>query len=171
MVPNISEKRITFLFVEGLLDPLKGFVWGFEPSNLPDVIKRALSLESSAPPKSRISAPPSRSSYSGLSGSIQRENQLARSVMSLPPRPPTPAAAATRLDDATRNDLRKKNLCFSCKKPWERGQRCLGKGRIHYIEVASDEDDSDGESKAEEEPDLDNSELMFLKMIILEMVL
>jgi hypothetical protein len=49
-----------------------------------------------------------------------------------------------RLDDETRKELRRKKLCFSCKEPWEPGHRCMGKGKVHYIEVLSD---SDGEEK------------------------
>jgi hypothetical protein len=31
----------------------------------------------------------------------------------------------------------RKKLCFNCRDPWVLGHRCLGKGQIHYIEVAS----------------------------------
>jgi hypothetical protein len=39
--------------------------------------------------------------------------------------------------------LRKKNLCFSCKEPWELGHRCMGKGKVNYIEVHSDSDEEE----------------------------
>jgi hypothetical protein len=51
-------------------------------------------------------------------------------------------------------------LCFNCKDPWVLSYRCMGKGQIHYIEVAADNDeeeqcsqvqDSDSTS-SEEEP-------------------
>jgi hypothetical protein len=30
----------------------------------------------------------------------------------------------------------RKKLCFNCRDPWVPGHRCMGKGEIHYIEVA-----------------------------------
>lgn len=41
MVPNIFEKRLTFLFMEGLLNPLSDMVKTFAPTSLQDAIKRA----------------------------------------------------------------------------------------------------------------------------------
>jgi hypothetical protein len=43
-------------------------------------------------------------------------------------------------------NIRRKKLYFSYKDPWEPGHRCMGKGKVHYIEVVSDkEDDGDDE--------------------------
>jgi hypothetical protein len=57
----------------------------------------------------------------------------------------------------------RKKLSFSCRDPWVPRHRCMGKGRIHYIEVESsseeeDEDigaraDSDSEDETTHEPD------------------
>ena len=47
------------------------------------------------------------------------------------------------MDEATRRELRRKQLCFTCKEPWESGHRCMGKGKAHYIEVISDDDEED----------------------------
>jgi hypothetical protein len=51
------------------------------------------------------------------------------------------------LDDETRQELRRKKLCFNCKDPWVPGHRCMGKGEIHYIEVAADSVDSEEEEQ------------------------
>jgi hypothetical protein len=52
-----------------------------------------------------------------------------------------------KLDEDTRRDLRSKKLCYTCRDPWQPGHRCLGKGKIHYVEVVYDseeeEDDED----------------------------
>jgi hypothetical protein len=48
-----------------------------------------------------------------------------------------------KLDDETRQELMRKKLCFSCRDPWVPGHRCMGKGEIHYIEVAADNVDSE----------------------------
>jgi hypothetical protein len=52
-----------------------------------------------------------------------------------------------KLDDETRRELMRKKLCFSCRDPWAPGHRCMGKGEIHYIEVASDSVDSEEEEQ------------------------
>jgi hypothetical protein len=44
-----------------------------------------------------------------------------------------------------RRELIKKNICFTCKDPWVLGHMCMGKGEIHYIEVAIDNVDSEEE--------------------------
>jgi hypothetical protein len=52
----------------------------------------------------------------------------------------------------------RKKLYFTCKDPWVPGHRCMGKGEIHYIEVATDNVDSEeeeqdsGSTSSEEEP-------------------
>jgi hypothetical protein len=52
-----------------------------------------------------------------------------------------------KLDDETRRELMRKKLCFSCRDPWVLGHRCVGKGEIHYIEVATDSVDSEEEEQ------------------------
>jgi hypothetical protein len=62
------------------------------------------------------------------------------------------------LDDDTIRELMRKKLCFSCRDPWVPSHRCMGKGEIHYIEVAtynmdSEEEEQDNRStSSEEEP-------------------
>jgi hypothetical protein len=41
----------------------------------------------------------------------------------------------------------RKKLCFSCRDPWVPCHRCMGKGEIHYIEVATDNVDSEEEEQ------------------------
>jgi len=47
------------------------------------------------------------------------------------------------MDEATRNELRRKNIFFNCKDPWEPGNKCMGKGKSHYIEVLSDSEEEE----------------------------
>jgi hypothetical protein len=51
------------------------------------------------------------------------------------------------LDEETRQELMRKKLFFSCIDPCVPGHRCMGKGEIHYIEVAADSVDSEEEEK------------------------
>jgi hypothetical protein len=64
------------------------------------------------------------------------------------------------MDDATRQDLRRRKLCFSCQEPWVPGHRCAGKAKAHYIEVFSDsgEDEETGEQGQEEDPPMVEAE-------------
>lgn len=43
------------------------------------------------------------------------------------------------------NELRRKNLFFSCKQPWTLGHHYLSKGAIHYIEAFLEGDSFDDE--------------------------
>ena len=50
----------------------------------------------------------------------------------------------------------RKKLCFTCKDPWVPSHRGMGKGEIHYIEVAtysvdSEEEERDNGSTSSEE--------------------
>ena len=56
-----------------------------------------------------------------------------------------------QLDDDTRQELRRKKLCFRCQEPWVPGHRCSGKGKAHYIEVYSDSGDDGDETDQEQE--------------------
>ena len=44
-----------------------------------------------------------------------------------------------------------KNLYFTCKEPWGPSHRCLGKGKIHYIEVMPDDDEEQTLAATDEE--------------------
>jgi hypothetical protein len=57
------------------------------------------------------------------------------------------------MDDATRQDLRRRKLCFSCQEPWVPGHRCAGKARAHYIEVFSDSGDDEEEEEQGQKED------------------
>jgi hypothetical protein len=41
----------------------------------------------------------------------------------------------------------RKKISFSCRYPWVPGHKCMGKGEIHYIEVATDNVDSEEEEQ------------------------
>ncbi|KAH9317005.1 hypothetical protein KI387_018774, partial [Taxus chinensis] len=51
------------------------------------------------------------------------------------------SAPPLRMDQEIHNELRRKNIYFHCKDPWEHGHHYLGKGKVHLIEVVSDVDD------------------------------
>ena len=48
------------------------------------------------------------------------------------------------MDENTRRELRRKQLCYTCKEPSDPTHKCMGRGKAHYIEVTSDnEEDED----------------------------
>ena len=53
------------------------------------------------------------------------------------------------MDNDTRQDLRRKKLCFTFQEPWIQGHRCSVKGKAYYIEdysnIEKDEDYQDQE--------------------------
>ena len=49
MVTDISEARLIMLFMEGLLEPLHGWVKAFKPMTLQDAIIRAWDIEDVVP--------------------------------------------------------------------------------------------------------------------------
>lgn len=49
MVPSISERRLVILFMEGLLEPLRGWVKAFDPPTLLEAMKKVRNMELAAP--------------------------------------------------------------------------------------------------------------------------
>jgi hypothetical protein len=122
MVPDISPARLLMLFTEGLLEPLRGWVKAFKPPNLQDAIWRTRDLMGSAAKAKFTPRPPI--------------NQGAKDPRAMD-------RGKGRMDEATRRELRRKQLCFTCKEPWEPGHKCMGKGKVHYIEVISDDEEDE----------------------------
>ena len=66
------------------------------------------------------------------------------------------------MDKATRQELRRKKLCFNYKGPREPGHRCLRKGKIHYIEVMFDDEDEQEETTAKDNQHHDDTNMVSL---------
>ena len=120
MVPDMPQKCSLMLFIEGLQDRLKGLVRAFQSATLKDAIDVTLRLDTT-PTYPLHKRPFKDSRHPQKANTSQlRDGQSAR--------PP-------RMDPETWNDLRRKKLCFSCKVLWEPGHCCMGKGKVHLIEV------------------------------------
>jgi hypothetical protein len=48
-----------------------------------------------------------------------------------------------RLDENTKRELRRKQLCYTCKEPWNPSHKCMGRGQVHYIEVNLNNEEED----------------------------
>ena len=124
-VTNILEHKLGMLFTKGLAEPPRGWVKAFKPTTLQDVVMKTLDMTDTVPKTKGPTKP-----Y-------------------IPPKPQDnksfwkDGTVKDRMDEETRRELRQKKLCFMCKDAWEPGHRCMGKGKAHYIEVLSDEEDDE----------------------------
>ena len=64
-----------------------------------------------------------------------------------------------KLDFETRNELRRKKLCFTCREPWTPDHRCLGKGKIHFGEVHSEEEEVEEPQEGNNSEDSEDKEV------------
>lgn len=61
----------------------------------------------------------------------------------------------SKQEEEDREECRRKHICYHCRERWERGHCCLGKGKVHFVEVRSKSEDIDDEGKPQN--DADNS--------------
>lgn len=45
--------------------------------------------------------------------------------------------------EETNDKLRRNNICYKYKEPWVLGNKCVGKGKVHYISVMSDNEEEE----------------------------
>jgi hypothetical protein len=115
------------LFIEGLLEPLCGWVKDFNPETLQDVIVRTRDMEGAVPKTKKKSKP-------FIPQKIKNKNP-----------PGKEGIGKEILDEATNNELRRKNIFFHYKYPWVPGHKFQGKGQAHYIEVHLDYNEEEEE--------------------------
>jgi hypothetical protein len=132
MVHDISPTRLMMLFIEGLMEPLKGWVKAFNPTNLQDAIWRMRDLG----PAARMKFIPRPPLNTEGRDQIPPMNQGGRDRRGFD-------RGHGRMDDNTRRELRRKKLCFTCKEPWNPSHKCMGRGQVHYIEVTSDNEEEE----------------------------
>jgi hypothetical protein len=118
MVFDVSESRLPMMYIEGLIEPLRGLVKSFKPATLHRMPLSAHRDLVGATYKNKITPRPP----------IITKGHDTRQIVK----------GKGKMDEVIRRELRRKQLCFTCKEPWHSGHRCLGKGKIHYIEVVYD---------------------------------
>jgi hypothetical protein len=125
MVLDVAESRLLMLFIEVLTEPVKGWVKAFKPLTLQDAIELTKDLVGEANKNKFTPKPP-----------MAQRGRHTRPM----------DRGKGKLDEATKRDLRSKKLCYTYRDPWQLGHRCLGKGKIHYVEVVYDsEEEADDE--------------------------
>lgn len=136
MVPEMPDSRVVMFFIEGLHERYRGLVKALKPKTLQEAIQLTLDLDTTPPP----------STFQQNKKSSEGSKPSQSSSSQLPSAPPPP-----KMDRESRNELRRKKLCFSCKEPWEPGHRCLGKGKAHLTEVFSDGEDEQMQDTGDED--------------------
>jgi hypothetical protein len=131
MVHDVSQARLMMLFTEGLMEPLRGWVKAFKPANLHDVIWKTRDLGSAT--KMRLTP---RNPNQGGREKIPPMNQGGRDPRGFD-------RGRGMMDKPIRRELRRKQLCFTCKEPWDPTHNCMGKGKSHYIEVISNDEEDE----------------------------
>ena len=138
MVPDLSATRMIYMFVEGLVEPLRGLVRSTRPATLQDAISKTLDLQDVLP---RTQTPyPQRQTFQSKGKDVR-----------IPPPKGNPGRA--QIDDDARRELKKKRLCFTFQEPWASGHRCAA-GKAHFIEVFSE---SNGEEDEEDDVEVGDS--------------
>ena len=130
---DVSEARLMILLSEGLMEPLRGWVKDFKPTNLHYVIWKTRDLGSTT----KIRFTPRPPLNPGGRDQIPPMNKGGRDQRGFD-------QGRGRMDESTRRELRRKHLCFTCKEPWDPTHKCKGKGKAHYIEVISDDEEEEG---------------------------
>ena len=106
MVQDIFPTSLMMLFTEGLMEPLKGWVKYFKPTNLQDAIWRMRDLGLA----SKTKFIPRKPLNVGGRDSRPPMNQGGRDPRGFD-------RGRGRGDENTRRELRRKQLCFTCKEP------------------------------------------------------
>jgi hypothetical protein len=132
MVQDVSQSRLVMLFTKVLMEPLMGWVKAFKPTNLQDVIWRTRDLG----PRVKSKFIPRPPLNTGGRDKRPPMNQGGRDPRGFD-------RGRGRMDENTRRELRRKQLCYTCKEPWDPSHKCMGRGKAHYIKVTSDNEDED----------------------------
>lgn len=102
------------LFMDGLMEYLKRWVKWFSPNMLTKAIKKVCDMATCSSSKN----------YTHSQLPLPQEDINKEAIQNKP-----------LMNEATCQELWRRNICFACREPWEPRHFCLGNGKIHYIEV------------------------------------
>ena len=122
MLIDIPQQKLVILFMGYLLEPLRGWVKEFRPTTLQKAIMRTQDM------RNIVSKKAPTKPFTPQGG---KETKF----------PHKPWIGKDRMGEENQRELRRNKIFFSCKDPWESGHQCIGKGKVHYIEEVSDEED------------------------------
>lgn len=113
MIHHIPQERLTFLFIEEMMESLHGMVKVSSPRILDDAIQAAYDLQLT---------------MKSLKGGYMYKQLATQKTFANKEGPskakPFPPPRTNQLDVATRRKLREEGKYFYCKKTWEPRHRC-----------------------------------------------
>lgn len=116
--------------MEGLLEPMRGWIKAFDPPTLQEAMKKARGIE--------FAEPKSKSLHKEIpSTSNETHQKLDKKEKSAP-----------MMDEETQEELTKKKLCYWCKEPYKKDHdfplRPKGKVKVnHFMWAYYEDSDSD----------------------------
>lgn len=139
MVPEISQERLTYLFIEGLTGSVKILVRTLEPTHLDEAIQKAMKNEDNwARDKNR--------NTTFLARPLRKEERPKREAT------PRTCQYCKKVRDQfhlckTMEDLKEKGLCYTCQQPWGRDNKF--QSRAHQIIAHPEEEWPNKKSRIE----------------------
>ena len=125
LVIDILERRLVVFFMDGLSNPLRGWVKGHDLATLQEATKKAHDL-----------APSFRSRFQHRDSYMKKDKEKDKKSFHKDAQP----KRDNKLDNETLNELRKKKLCFHCREPWDLSHKCPLTVKENQIEYFSAED-------------------------------
>ena len=143
MVLDLSQKRLTHIFIEGLKDSTRHFVKPHEPQNLEEAIRKEKMVESN-PSKERsknFSAKTEHRNNDPRKDYKEKECYFCKRQWSV--------GHQCQGKDALKQkeDIMKKGLCFRCREPWASGHKCK-RNQINIIEATFEREIEESHKKA-----------------------
>ena len=120
MVPDLSQKRLTYLFVEGLKDSIKNIVNPLEPQTVEEAIQKARKVESnSSKEKSK-----NFSTKTNHRNEDSRKDQKEKECYFCKEKWSRGHQCLSKEAQKKKEDKLKKGICFKCRGPWEPRHKC-----------------------------------------------
>ena len=131
MVPDLSQKRLTHIFIEGLKDSTRHSVKPHEPTNLEEAIRKAKMVESndSKERSKNSSATTEHRDNNSRNDHKEKECYFCKGKWS------RGHQCLSKEAQKKKEDKLKKGICFRCRGPWEPGHKCDKKSQLHQIEA------------------------------------
>ncbi|XP_059068313.1 uncharacterized protein LOC131858861 [Cryptomeria japonica] len=134
MVTELSQERLTYLFIEGLKESVQSTVSAFEPPTLSEAISKEKKFDHT-PPKDHFKKFPSKED--------KRKREPTKENPCFHCKEPWEKGHLCKGVEAQRQrgELRRRNLCFQCKEPWDRHHTCKRGSHIHNVEGTTNIDE------------------------------
>ncbi|XP_059066288.1 uncharacterized protein LOC131857619 [Cryptomeria japonica] len=149
-VSGVDEDRLTYLFVEGLKDSIKGLMRALKPPTLDDAIDKALGLEDTSTwekPSKTFTKNTHTKEWPRKGNTFKEREESKRKNVCYHCHEKWEYGHSCKEGNEI-DMLKKKRLFFKCKEKWQPGHICGRKSQAHNLEALS----SDEEEELNEPP-------------------